>query len=156
MIARTNKLSLLALISFQMIFAGCIVLPIPTGEDKILDGMPVTEDQLKFLKVGVTSRDEVISHLGNPSLIWENAQLFVYNWKMRSGILVWAVGAGYTGGAGILDIPVNYALLIKFDDQDRISRFEKVKRPFSKQYGDFLRDWVKGPEKSKPEENQSK
>jgi outer membrane protein assembly factor BamE (lipoprotein component of BamABCDE complex) len=78
MIARTNKFILLVLISLQMIFAGCIVLPIPTGEDKILDGMPVTEDQLKFLKVGVTSRDEVISHLGNPSLIWENAKLFVY------------------------------------------------------------------------------
>lgn len=121
---------------------GCILLPLPTQERKVLAGNPVTEEQLVFLVPNVTSKSEVMTRLGSPDVIWEEARLFVYNWEMRQGILIWAVGAYYSGSAGISDIPKHYLLLIQFDDQDRVRRFERVVRPPYKSYGDFLKEWI--------------
>lgn len=121
---------------------GCIVLPIPTQESKVLAGTPVTEEQLAFLTLNVTTKSEVTVRLGSPDVIWEEARLFAYNWVVRQGILVWAVGGGYSGAAGIYDVPKHYMLLIQFDDQDRVQRFERVVRPSFKSYGDFLKEWI--------------
>lgn len=123
--------------------AGCIALPISTNEDKVLAGKPVTEEQLAFLAPQVTTKREVIDRLGSPSVIWEDARVFAYNWEMRQGILFWAVG-GYGGGAvGAEDIPKRYALLILFDAQDRVERFERAVRPASVSYGKFIERWLK-------------
>jgi hypothetical protein len=59
-------------------------------ESKVLAGKPVTEEQLFFLKLQITTMQEVIEHLGNPNIIWENVRVFVYSWDMRQGILFWA------------------------------------------------------------------
>jgi hypothetical protein len=120
---------------------GCILLPIPTQERKVLAGNPVTEEQLVFLAPDVTTKSEVITRLGSPDVIWEEARLFVYNWEMRQAILIWAVGGGYSGAAGAWDVPKYYMLLIQFDDQDRVERFERAVRPPYKSYGDFLKEW---------------
>src|SRR3989339_37638 len=67
---------------------GCVFLPIPTQERKVLAGNPVTEDQLIFLAPNVTTKSEVMVRLGSPDVIWEEAHLFAYNWEMRQGILL--------------------------------------------------------------------
>ena len=121
---------------------GCIVLPLPSQERKVLAGTPVTEEQLVFLAPNVTTKSEVMTRLGSPNVIWEEARLFAYNWEMRQGILIWAVGAYYSGAAGMSDIPKHYMLLIQFDDQDRVQRFERAVRPSYKSYGDFLKEWI--------------
>jgi len=61
------------------------------------------------------------------------------------------VGAGYSGAAGISDIPKRYILLIKFDDQDRVQRFERAVRPSYKSYGDFLKEWIDDSDKKSSE-----
>jgi len=131
---------------------GCILLPIPAQEYKVLAGTPVTEEQLVFLASNVTTKSEVIDRLGSPDVIWEEARLFVYNWVVRQGILIWAVGGGYSGAAGISDIPKHYMLLIQFDDQDRVQRFERAVRPSYKSYGDFLKEWIGDSDKKSSEE----
>lgn len=95
-----------------------------------------------------TTRSEVVARLGNPDVIWEEARLFAYNWEMRQGILVWAVGAYYSGAAGVADIPRHYMLLIRFDDQDRVQRFERAVRPARETYGDFLKEWIRNSDKA--------
>lgn len=125
-----------------IIQTGCILLPIPTQDRKVLAGTPVTNEQLVFLVSNVTTKSEVIEHLGIPDVIWEEARLFAYNWVARQGILIWAVGGGYSGAAGISDIPQRYILLIQFDDQDRVQHFERAVRPSDKSYGGFLKEWV--------------
>lgn len=127
--------------------AGCVMLPIPTAERKVLAGTPVAEEQLAFIVPNTTTRSEVVARLGNPDVVWEEARLFVYNWEMRQGILVWAVGAYYSGAAGVADIPKHYMLLIQFDDQDRVQRFERAVRPARETYGDFLKEWIRNPDK---------
>ncbi len=124
--------------------AACVVLPVPTPERKVLEGTPVAEEQLDFLSAGVTTKQDVVDNLGDPDLIWEDANLFGYDWVMRQGILLWAVGMGYGGAGGAEDIPKHYSLLIQFDEHDRVQRFERAIRPAMKSYGDFLKDWVRG------------
>lgn len=130
--------------------AGCI-LPIPTQERKVLAGKPVTEEQLVFLSPDTTKKEEVLDRLGSPDVIWEEARLFAYNWVMRRGILLWAVGGGYSGAAGSWDIPKRYMLLIQFDDKDRVRRFDRAVWPPHKSYGVFLKEWISNPDK-KPSE----
>ncbi len=128
--------------------AGCVLLPIPTAERKVLAGKPVAEEQLAFIVPNTTTRSEVVARLGNPDVIWEEARLFAYNWEMRQGILVWAVGAYYSGAAGVADIPRHYMLLIRFDDQDRVQRFERAVRPARETHGDFLKEWIRNSDKA--------
>jgi hypothetical protein len=130
---------------------GCIMVPIPTQEGKVLAGKPVAEEQLLFLSPDTTTKEEVLERLGSPDVIWEEAHLFAYNWVMRQGILFWAVGAGNSGAAGAWDIPKRYMLLIQFDDQDRVRRFDRAVWPLRKSYGDFLKEWIRNPDK-KPSE----
>jgi hypothetical protein len=121
------------------------MLPIPITEGKVLAGKPVTEEQLSFIVANITTRQDVIEKLGNPNVIWEDHRVFAYNWDMRQGILFWAVGAYYSGGAGMTDIPKHYLLLIQFDEQDLVQRFERTVRPSSQSYIEFLKEWVNKP-----------
>jgi outer membrane protein assembly factor BamE (lipoprotein component of BamABCDE complex) len=120
---------------------GCL-LPIPTKEKVVLAGTPVQDEQLAFLVAHTTTKEQVIDQLGNPDMIWEEANLFAYNWEMRKGVLIWAVAGQFSMAGGVSNIGKQYALLLRFDDKDRLTRFEKVVRPTSKSYGDFLKDWI--------------
>ncbi|MCD6681658.1 MAG: hypothetical protein LT102_13590 [Burkholderiaceae bacterium] len=131
--------------------AGCM-LPIPTQERKVLAGKPVSEEQLAFLTPGVTTQREVVDRLGQPDAIWEEARLYAYDWVMRQGILLWAIGGGYSGAAGMADLPRNYLLLIQFDDDDRVQRFERAVRSPLESYGQFLEKWVAGSATKSSEE----
>jgi len=126
------------------------MVPIPTAEDKVLAGKQITEEQLSFLTTKVTTKPEVLDRLGNPIVIWENARVFVYNWKMRQGILLWAYGAYYTGGFGMTDIPKQYLLLIMFDEQDRVQRFERAVCPMNRSYSECLTEWVRTATQTTP------
>lgn len=137
------------------LIAGCVMVPIPTKENKVLAGKPVSEEQLAFLIPKITTKQEVIARLGNPNVIWEDARVFVYNWEMRQGILFWAVGAYYSGGAGLKDIPKHYLLLIQFDEQDHIQRFERAVRPLTQSYIDFLQEWLENAAAKSPPNPQS-
>lgn len=87
----------------------------------------------------VTTMQEVLERLGNPTVIWEDARVFVYNWAMRQGIVFWAV---YGGGFGMGDISKHYLLLIQFDEQDRVQRFERAVCPMNRSYSECLTEWV--------------
>ena len=131
------------LLASALLQSGCIILPVPTAERKVLEGKPVAPEQLAFLSSGATTKEQVVDRLGEPDVIWEEARVYAYNWVMRSGVLFWAVGGGYTGAAGMEDIPSNHVLLIQFDRSGRVRRHESVVRSPLKSYGDFLKEWVK-------------
>ena len=145
-----HRVITLILLGMLLLSGGCMVLPIPTDEDKVLAGTPVSEQQLAFLTLNVTTRQEVIERLGNPSLIWEDARVFAYRWEMRQGILFWALSGYTTSAVGIHDIAKHYLLLIQFDEQDRVQRFARKVRPGSQSFADFLKEWQKnsGTEKT--------
>jgi hypothetical protein len=139
---KSRPLGIVLWVLVWMVVSGCITIPIPTKETKILSGKPVAEQQIEFLTPGTTTRDEVIRQLGNPHIIWEDARIITYDWDMRRGILLWAAGAYVTGNMGIKDIPKHYLLVIQFDEQDRVARFERAVRPMTQSYMHFLKAWA--------------
>jgi outer membrane protein assembly factor BamE (lipoprotein component of BamABCDE complex) len=123
------------------------MVPVPWTEDKVLTGKQVTEEQISFLTPNVTTNQEVLERLGNPTVIWEDARVFVYNWAMRQGIVFWAV---YGSGFGTGDIPKQYLLFIKFDEQDRVQRFERAVCPMNRSYSECLTEWVRSADQTSP------
>ena len=127
---------------------GCIMLPIPTGEDKVLAGEQITNEELNLIRPGITTKEEVVDRLHNPDVIWEEERIFAYNWQMRWGVLLWAVAVGhgfggaFAGGAEDI-IGNNYVLLIRFDSNDRVERFEVTHRSSFDSYGEHLEKWLK-------------
>ena len=140
-----TRTMIVLLLCIALSLTSCVMVPLPTKEDKELAGKPVTKEQLAFLTPKMTMKQEVIERLGPPNVIWEDARVFAYNWQMRQGILFWAVGAYYTGDAGMTDIPKHYLLLIQFDEQDLVQRFERTVCPLHKSYSECLKEWAKKP-----------
>jgi len=140
------------LICVLLLFTSCVMIPIPTTETKVLAGTPVTEEHLGFLTPKITTKRDVIDRLGNPNIIWEDLRVFVYNWEVRQGILLWAAGGHYAAVGGIEDIPKHYLLLIQFDEHDRLHRFERTVRPLLQSYADFLKEWAANPNDRLPQD----
>ena len=138
--------------------AGGCAVPIPLPQDTVLQGKPVTPEQIAFLTPFATTKAEVIERLGQPSVVWEDARVMTYDWEMRQGILIWAVGGYVTGAAGITDIPAYHLLIMEFDESWRLRRYEHATRDLLKSYPDFLREWkasergMTGPESSSTKE----
>lgn len=118
---------------------GCLAVPL--SEPKVLAGAEVMPEQLEFLVPGVTTRVEVIERLGQPDIEWEDARVFSFDWDMRWGVMIWAVGGYTVGYVGITEIPVHHLLLIEFDEDWRVCRFEHVVRNELTSYSNLLLDW---------------
>jgi outer membrane protein assembly factor BamE (lipoprotein component of BamABCDE complex) len=134
----------LQLACVALLACGCVVLPIPTDEDKVLEGRPVSEFQQSFIRPGETTREDVLRHLGQPYIIWEDARVYVYRWDMRQGIFVWVVFGSRDIGGDAHDVPKHYLLLVQFDGDNVVSRVERTTRPLSRSATDFLMDWAYG------------
>lgn len=124
-----------------MFFTGCVVIPIPTKETKVLSGRPISPEKRVLLKPGETTREQVVNCLGPPSYEWEDRRTFAYVWDMRQAIALWIAGAYYTGAAGVEDVPKHYVLLIEFDAGSKMVRSELVKRPWLESLKGLLIRW---------------
>lgn len=132
------------------------MVPLPTPENKVLSGKQVKEEQFSFLSPSITTKQEVFERLGNPTVIWEDARVFVYRWEMRQGILFWAVGAYYSAALGMTDVPKKYLFLIRFDEQDRVQHFEKAVCSPYRSYAECLIEWVRDSSKKASQINPDK
>ncbi len=139
--ATPYRLRLLGCAAASLWLAGCIVVPIPTGETNVLHGRPVEASQLELLTIGSTTSVEIVAHFGQPQVIWEDARIWAYDWDMQSGVLYWAVGAYYTGAAGITPLSTSHFFLVEFDEADRVRRFSCGVRPGLQSYLEFLKAW---------------
>jgi outer membrane protein assembly factor BamE (lipoprotein component of BamABCDE complex) len=133
---------LLMLLLSALTLTGCVI-PIPMN--KPVRGSRMREDYLAFLHPGVPE-STVVARLGQPTIIWDEANLYVYDWEMCDWLLIVAFGYGYSGGVFPVPVDSDHSLLIQFDDQNRVTRFENVTRPPFSAYGDFLRQWVDRPQ----------
>ena len=102
---------------FFFLSAGCAYL---TGEAKRVE---IAEERLKFMKVESTTKQEVLLRLGEPLKVWRGEANFLYADFTKDGIPL---------GPGI-GVPVSqnlYLLLIEFDDNNRVKKFEVKKKSF--------------------------
>lgn len=102
-------------ILFVFLCAGCAYL---SGEAKRTE---IAEETLKFMKVESTTKQEVLLRLGEPLKVWRGEANFVYADFTKDGI---PLGPG-------MGVPVSqnlYLLLIEFDDNNRVKKFEVKKK----------------------------
>ncbi len=100
---------------FFFLSAGCAYL---TGEAKRTE---IAEETLKFMKVESTTKQEVLLTLGEPLKVWRGEANFLYADFTKDGIPL---------GPGI-GVPVSqnlYLLMIEFDDNNRVKKFEVKKK----------------------------
>ncbi len=100
---------------FFFLSAGCAYL---TGEAKRTE---MAEETLKFIKMESTTKQEVLLRLGEPLKVWRGEANFLYADFTKDGIPL---------GPGI-GVPVSqnlYLLLIEFDDNNRVKKFEVKKK----------------------------
>lgn len=124
--------------------AGCIILPIPLGEGEVTEGREITPERSVALEVGRTTRAGVLDRLGEPAAIWVDRRVFVYAWDRVHLKVLWVVAAPYAAAGGLEDVPTHYALLIQFDEADRVLRAERCVRSLLTEYGTFLTEWADG------------
>jgi len=96
---------------FFFLSAGCAYL---TGEAKRTE---IAEETLKFIKMESTTKQEVLLRLGEPLKVWRGEANFLYADFTKDGIPL---------GPGI-GVPMSqnlYLLLIEFDDNNRVKKFE--------------------------------
>ena len=103
-----TKFNIFAFLSVFIFSYGCITIPLP--ENKVLSGERITTEQLVFIERGVTSKLEIIDQLGQPNVYLIDKNIYAYDWQTRQAIMIWAIGNGYTGSVGAIDIPKNYVL----------------------------------------------
>ncbi len=115
--------------------SGCVLLP----EHGLLAGRgKVEEADIAFLKIGVTTREDVVLRFGEPDIVLFDQQILAYYWAVSVGYFYSYVGDGTFWR--------NFLFLLEFDDKGRLKRAE------IKSYSDWwtleamLNGWVKESE----------
>ena len=98
----------------------CVVIPTP--EHGLLAGRgKIDESDIAFLQVGKTTRQEVLLRFGEPDAVLNDQSILTYHWQVSHGY--WMLAGGYTAAGG--PVPKNYLLMLEFDEEDRLKRFER-------------------------------
>lgn len=115
---------------------GCLI--IPSSMEEPISGREVSKESLNFIQIGETTKTEISERLGSPTVLWEDKNIYAYNWKLLSGHFLWVLPGGAFGAE---DIDEDHILLIRFDRDDLVERFELTVHSPWDSYGDHLTKW---------------
>lgn len=115
--SRLTRLLLGALLLASQV--GCLIWPFPTGQ--LLSGRGrITPQYAAPLKVGESTREEVLLHLGEPDEVLEGGKVLIYRWTEARGFF--AMG-GYGSGV-LIPFPGHRAVRLEFGADARLVRLE--------------------------------
>jgi hypothetical protein len=99
---------------------GCLVIPVPTGEEHPYD--KVNTDLL----VGQTRKDQVIAKLGEPAAIYSQGSTYIYTATQGNWEITWVVIAPAPGGvgAGVEIEGEQHFLILDFDEQGILTNLQ--------------------------------
>jgi hypothetical protein len=125
-----SRLLKFGLLSFcLLVLLRCaIIIPVPDGE--VLSGSKITSENIAFIEQGITSRSDVIQKLGPPYMDLKELRTIAYTWDVLGVYMPWIAGYPTVGGGygGVEKIGKPYVLLIAFDKDDHVSKFEIKER----------------------------
>lgn len=147
------KILISVLLTFFFLAQGCVIIPVP---EQCVSGEEVTKNELTSITPCITTKVEILDILGKPNIIWLDENIFAYNWKMVWAIMPWVVAAGYQAAGGVEELTKEYVLLIQFDQNERVARFERIKRSMFTSYGELLENWTKQDNETSSENNSRK
>ncbi len=145
---KNNFVRALAVAAISFV-AGACVAPVPTFEDP-LQGIEIKPENLSFIRVGETTRDDVKAHFGVPSSIYCGSppvlatNLSAYEWDYRVDYDLVCAVPGAMGKCDEGDIVLSHhLLLIAFDDAGKVMAYELTTRSslIGPNHSDFICDW---------------
>jgi hypothetical protein len=120
---------------------------LPTPEHRILEGRgEIGRDDTAFLTKGATTLEEVLLRYGEPDAVLCDDNIIVYHWKVcwgYWGIVVPGPGVGAAGGG---DLSRDYLLLLEFNDQARLRRWQRRGKTTSVPPLYRIREWAYSPQ----------
>ena len=94
---------------------GCMIIPTP--ESGLLAGRgKIEEADIAFLKVGVTTRENVLLRFGEPDAVLHDQRILAYYWAVSVGYII-----VYNAGG---EIPKYYLFILEFDDAGLLKQAE--------------------------------
>ena len=109
-----------AIVVLSGLLGGCVIVPLPS----VPQAQPFKDEQIAFVEVGKTTRQEVETKLGQPQVNRADGRLDVYGEARAVGSLV----AGVYGGSGsISPIETFHYVMVRYDPDDVVTAFDVVR-----------------------------
>ncbi len=110
----------------------------PLPEHGLLAGRgKVEEADLAFLKIGVTTREDVVLRFGEPDIVLSEQRILAYSWTTSVGVIVGQYSAG--------DITRDHIFMMEFDKEGKLKRAGINASGWVKKEA-MLEEWIKESE----------
>lgn len=107
--------------------AGCLIIPVPASDHKVVAGSRVEHNTISSIKIGQTTRAQIIQALGQPNVDMPELRVIAYLWEQVDyHVLLILLGPNGAGG-GEIGGPIPYAFFVAFDQSGRVSSYELEK-----------------------------
>lgn len=106
-----------------ILLPGCLALPIPSHA--VYEGREIDTKSLGWLQSGVTTRSEVLGHLGDPDVYFVDEHVYGYSWAGKSADVLVVIGMQ----GSEMHVPMRGAFLVQFNEADKVIRYGVVDRP---------------------------
>lgn len=117
-----RKLGIPAWVAVATLAAGCLIIPMDYYQAG--SRANVRRETSEKLRVGATSKEEMLLALGEPDFASEDGRRLGYAWtKVKA---VWVIVGGSGGASG--EIARSYVLEVSFDAGNHISRLRMLKQ----------------------------
>ena len=121
----------------------CMALPMPFSQQREVAGREVSGLAALRLSPGRTTRSEVVSLLGEPSVQWDAERVLVYNWSVRESRIVLVSNQKQPLGFDqVNDGTKAHQVALQFDVHDRLLRVRNVVEDTVGHQHPSLHQWV--------------
>lgn len=126
-------LKFLASFCLLLCVTGCIYLPIlPRGD------LPVDQEKVQFLTLGVSTREDVRNELGIPNIL-DGQNHSVYEWRSRPGYGLLAI---FLYGEVVRNSGNQFRLYLEFDDNSKLQHYTLAELDKSRVFSDSPMSYI--------------
>ena len=104
----------------SVLLGGCVIIPFPS----IPEAKPFQDEEIGFVEVGKTTRQEVNAKLGQPQVSRADGSLVAYGEARAVASLL---GAVYMGSGQIMPIETFHYVIVRYDADDVVTAFDIVR-----------------------------
>jgi hypothetical protein len=134
--------SIWLLLTVSALVAGCVIVPVPSPEKRVVSGHPVVEDEVHLIAAGGQDANAIKARLGEPLADFGPGRVYVYGWTVKKGSILWAVGGAGAAAAGIEPWVVSHLLFIAFDTEGKVLTAGTSDFKPSETLAKQVRDWL--------------
>jgi len=120
---------------------GCVVIPIPSTKESVVSGTAVPEGGVQTIVSIGSDMNDVKARLGEPIIDFGPRRVFVYQWAISKGNIVWILAGPVAMGAVDPWIE-SHLLFIAFDRNGKVLRTGTAEFHAFESIAAQLREWL--------------